>query len=61
VEIGAEAALFPEKEYINIIAVAVHSASTFVGGVVLLLRRTVCRRMTIIKPHCHRLNMELDL
>ncbi len=25
VEIGAEAALFPEKEYINGIAVAVHS------------------------------------
>jgi hypothetical protein len=26
VEIGAEAALFPEKEYINGIAVAVHSS-----------------------------------
>jgi hypothetical protein len=27
VEINAEAALFPEKEYINGIAVAVHSSS----------------------------------
>jgi hypothetical protein len=27
VEIGAEAALFPEKEYINGIAVAVHASS----------------------------------
>jgi hypothetical protein len=27
VEIGAEAALFPEKEYINGIAVAVHAFS----------------------------------
>jgi hypothetical protein len=28
VEIGAEAALFPEKEYINGIAVAVYTAKT---------------------------------
>ncbi len=27
VEIGAEAALFPEKEYIKVIAVAVHRSS----------------------------------
>jgi hypothetical protein len=30
VEIGAEAALFPEKEYINGIAVAVHSPSLYI-------------------------------
>jgi hypothetical protein len=29
VEIGAEAALFPEKKYINGIAVAVHGAPPF--------------------------------
>jgi hypothetical protein len=29
VEIGAEAAQFPEKEYINGIAVAVHTATPF--------------------------------
>ncbi len=28
VEIGAEAAQFPEKEYINVIAVAVHQSLT---------------------------------
>jgi hypothetical protein len=30
VEIGAEAALFPEKEYINGIAVAVHNKDKYV-------------------------------
>ncbi len=29
VEIGAEAAQFPEKEYINVIAVAVHYSNMF--------------------------------
>jgi hypothetical protein len=32
VEIGAEAAVFPEKEYINGIAVAVHVPSTPKAG-----------------------------
>jgi hypothetical protein len=32
VEIGAEAALFPEKEYINAIAVAVHYGSLAASG-----------------------------
>ncbi len=32
VEIGAEAALFPEKEYINGIAVAVYRMTTKLGS-----------------------------
>jgi hypothetical protein len=35
VEIGAEAALFPEKEYINGIAGAVHSGSCHFLNIVL--------------------------
>jgi hypothetical protein len=41
VEIGAEAALFPEKEYINEIFVAVHSVSWII---------CVLRRFYITKP-----------
>ncbi len=44
VEIGAEAALFPEKEYINGIAVAVHNIGTIVF--VLLRREKSIRLMT---------------
>jgi hypothetical protein len=50
VEIGAEAALFPEKEYINGIAVAVHVSSIGKVGNTLLSISTVV--------YC-RLNMEL--
>jgi hypothetical protein len=32
VEIGAEAALFPEKEYINGIFVAVHAGEEYIYG-----------------------------
>jgi hypothetical protein len=34
VEIGAEAALFPEKEYINGIAVAVRAGCIYVRGTI---------------------------
>ncbi len=37
VEIGAEAAIFPEKEYINGIAVAVQSVSKIVFCYILLI------------------------
>ncbi len=38
VEIGTEAALFPEKEYINAIDVAVHMSSiNFFGGIFFFL------------------------
>ncbi len=45
VEIGAEAALFPEKEYINGIAVAVHAfysenVQVYIGFPKIVIRRT---------------------
>jgi hypothetical protein len=44
VEIGAEAALFPEKEYINGIAVAVWYRNEIILSVILEGRRRVERR-----------------